>query len=262
VRTIASDLRGSRELAWRLIVRDIQTRYRQSALGLVWTLVPPIVTAIIFIFLNRQKILNVSSGEIPYPVFALVGAITWQVFVESTTTPLRVVRQNLAIVSKVAVPIEAFVMASMGQVAFTTLIQYSVVLVILAVAGIPFSLGFVAALGTLALLLVLGTTLGLLLVPLGALYTDIERGMETALRFWFFVTPVVYPTPQSGVLSWIFAINPVSPFITVTRGLLTGSAVEGVGSLALVSGLALVGLGFATILYRLSVPVFLERSTA
>jgi lipopolysaccharide transport system permease protein len=74
------DLIRSRELIWRLVLRDLSARYRQSVLGYFWTVTPTIVTVVIFSYLNRLRILPIGETEIPYPCYVLLGLTVWQLF--------------------------------------------------------------------------------------------------------------------------------------------------------------------------------------
>ena len=73
LREMFRDLRASRELAWRLFVRDTSAQYRQSMLGYVWAFLPPLVASVPFIFLNSQGVVNIEGTPIPYPAYALIG---------------------------------------------------------------------------------------------------------------------------------------------------------------------------------------------
>src|SRR5918996_1010864 len=73
LRDMFRDLRGSRELAWRLFVRDTSAQYRQSMLGYVWAFLPPLVASLPFIFLNSQGVVTIEGTPIPYPAYAMIG---------------------------------------------------------------------------------------------------------------------------------------------------------------------------------------------
>ena len=70
------DLKSSRELAWRLLVRNISAQYRQSIFGYLWAFLPPIATTATFLFLNAQGIMKVGETGIPYPAYVLVGSVS------------------------------------------------------------------------------------------------------------------------------------------------------------------------------------------
>lgn len=93
LRSMWSDLLASRELAWRLLVRNISAQYRQSLLGYAWAFIPPLFTAMIWIFLNSQRILGITDTGMPYPVFVIIGIVLWQTFTEALNSPLRMVNQ-------------------------------------------------------------------------------------------------------------------------------------------------------------------------
>ena len=76
------DLFSSRELAWRLFIRDISAQYRQSVLGYLWVFIPPLVASLPFIYLNSQGIVKIGGTPIPYAAYAIIGTIIWQVFVD------------------------------------------------------------------------------------------------------------------------------------------------------------------------------------
>src|ERR1044071_9102139 len=68
VRAMWQDLLVSRELAWRLMVRDIRARYRTSVLGVLWAFVSPIMTAAVFVVLNKTGAINIGVTDIPYQI--------------------------------------------------------------------------------------------------------------------------------------------------------------------------------------------------
>src|SRR5665213_561318 len=82
-RDMFRDLLASRELAWRLFVRDTSAQYRQSILGYVWAFIPPLVASLPFVFLNSQGVVSIKETSIPYPAYAMIGTIIWQVFVDA-----------------------------------------------------------------------------------------------------------------------------------------------------------------------------------
>jgi lipopolysaccharide transport system permease protein len=112
------DLVASRELAWRLMVRDISAQYRQSLLGIFWAFLPPIAMAVVFVILHSRKLINISDTEIPYPAFAMFGTVLWQVFVDSLNAPLKTVTTAKAMLAKINFPKEALVLSAMGQTLF------------------------------------------------------------------------------------------------------------------------------------------------
>ena len=256
------DLLASRELTWRLIVRDISAQYRQSLLGLFWAFLPPLATAAIFVILNRQEVFNVRETDLPYPAFVLIGTTLWAVFVDSVTAPQKSVTAAKSMLAKIKLPYEALILSAIGQVIFNLGVKVIILIVVFIAFRIPITWGLALSLFAILMLILLGILIGLLLTPIGVLYTDIATGLAIVINLWFFVTPVVYPPPQSFPFSLLTILNPVSPLLTGARDLMTKGTLENAGAFAVVSVLTLTGLAFAWILYRLSLPILIERISA
>src|SRR5215208_2336378 len=80
IREMIRDLSASRELAWRLFVRNITTQYRQTAFGYVWAVAPPLITSSLFILLNSANLLRAGEIGIPYPVYVILGTVAFGLF--------------------------------------------------------------------------------------------------------------------------------------------------------------------------------------
>ncbi len=261
-RNMTQDMFTSRELAWSLFIRDIKAQYRQSFLGVVWAFVPPLVTGLIFIVLQQSKVVNLGETDIPYPVYVLTGTILWQVFTDSLNTPLRSVKNAQSMLTRINFPREALILSGIYVVIFNLLIKLVVLLAIFLIFRIPLTPGILVAAVPTALLILFGMGLGLLLVPIGTLYTDITAALPTLTQIWFFLTPVVYATPQTQPLATLALINPVSPLLGAARSLATNSPVLHVGAVY-VSGVVAVVLFFlGLIVYRVGLPIVIERMSS
>ena len=108
------DLLASRELAWRLMVRDIKAQYRQSFLGIFWAFIPPIVTAVGFTMASDAKVLNVGVTDLPYPAYVMFSMTLWQTFVEALNSPIQAVNAAKSMLAKINFPREAIILAKLG----------------------------------------------------------------------------------------------------------------------------------------------------
>jgi lipopolysaccharide transport system permease protein len=256
------DLLASRELAWRLTVRDISARYRQAFFGLVWAFLPPIATALLFILLNREGVIKVSDTHIPYPAFVFVGTVLWQLFTDSLNAPLKLVLANKVMLAKANFPREALILSAMGQVSFDFAVRLLILAVVFAYFKVSLTWGILLSIPAALMIMLLGIVIGVLLTPMGILYSDVSAALPILTSLWFFLTPVAYPPPQQGLLAVLFRYNPVSPLIIVARDAATrGFFLDAVPFLA-VSGLTLVGLLVIWAIYRVSFPILLERMSA
>ncbi|MBL9136091.1 MAG: ABC transporter permease [Verrucomicrobiales bacterium] len=216
------DLLASRELAWRLFTRDFRAQYRQSVLGYFWAFVPPVLAALPWMFLNSQKIVNISPTGIPYPAFVMTGTMLWQTFIDALNSPLKQTAAARSMLAKINFPKEALLLAGVAEVSCNLIIRLLLLFPVLWVLDVPFH-GHLAWLPLgVACLILLGMSIGLLLTPAGMLYSDVGRGISVIASFGMLLTPVVYPPPTSGVGGWLAAWNPVSPVLATTRDWMTG----------------------------------------
>jgi lipopolysaccharide transport system permease protein len=116
-------------------------------------------------------------------------------------------------------------------------------------------------LGILSLILV-GTALGLLITPVGVLYTDIGKSLPLLMQFLMYLTPVVFPIPKGGLAAIIYNLNPLTPLIVNSRNWLTGSSAPYISYFFMVNGLVFFLLVAVWIVYRAAMPILIERMSA
>lgn len=262
LRSMWSDLLASRELAWRLLVRNISAQYRQSLLGYAWAFLPPLFTTAIWVFLQSQKVLNVADTGMPYVVFVLTGTVLWQTFVEALNSPLQTVNQFKSLIVKINFPREALILTGVGQVAFNFAIRVMTLIPVYWWFDVPIQPGLLLSLFGVMALLVLGTSIGLILTPLGMLYQDVGRAIRFGTQALFFLTPIVYPVPRASFAGTLVQLNPVTPLLQATRDwLVTGSTAFVSGFLS-VFGLSVLLLLSAWVLYRIAMPHLISRLSA
>lgn len=262
VRNMLRDIAVSRELAWRLLVRNISSRYRHTALGYVWAFLPPILSTAVFVFLQRNGYFTVGQTPVPYAVFLFAGLILWQLFSDAIAMPLRMVQQSYSILTKVNFPREALIIAGVGEVLFGFVIRFVLLVVALlwSKVGLSSSLLFVP-LGVLALI-AMGVGLGLVLTPVGILYHDVGQSLPFALYLLMFLTPVLYPVPQPWSGSLGLAFNPMSPILDTTRAWLLSVPAEHLAGFLITTVVAILTLLVGWLLYRLALPILIERMSA
>jgi lipopolysaccharide transport system permease protein len=253
------DLLASRELAWRLMWRDISAHYRQSFLGFAWAFLPPIVMAAGFTLAGDAKIINIAATPLPYPAYVMFSMILWQTFVESLSGPVVAVTNAKQLLSRVNLPREAIVMAKLGEVFFNFGIKLILIVAVFLWYQMPVTRAALLAPLALLSLILLGTFFGLLLAPLGLLYQDVTQGLTVFTGLWLFLTPIIYPVPQSGTFATIVKLNPVTPLLVTTRELATTGVVSDPSGFLLVSAVTLAGLFLTWVVFRLAMPFAIER---
>jgi lipopolysaccharide transport system permease protein len=251
----------SMELAWQLLLRDLKAQYRRSLLGMTWLLLAPIFTALIFIFLQSNQVLNISETDVPYPIFTLFGTILWQLFTASMLLPLKSFQINAQVLTKVNFPKESLVVAGMGQALFEAAVKLITLGGVMAYFLVSPDWGALYAVGALVLLMLLGYTIGLFLMPLGGLYKDVTQFITYLSILWFLVTPVVYPPPEGWPFSVIVRYNPVTPLLAGARSLALKGTLEDPLMFSVVACALVLLFPLAWVWYRISVPILVERMT-
>jgi lipopolysaccharide transport system permease protein len=259
VRDMMSDLWGSRELAWRLFVRDLRAQYRTSLLGYVWVFLPPLVASLPFVYLNSAGVIRIGKTPIPYAAYAMVSAIIWQTFVDALNSPLRSVNAARAMLTRINFPREAILLSGLTQVGFSFVVRLGLVIGVFAAFALkPPATSPLFLVGMISIALT-GFMIGLVLTPLGVLYGDVQHSLPIASTFLMLITPVLYPVPSSGLGATVASFNPLTPLITTTRDwLTTGAAVQDIAFLV-VSGVTVTLLLLAWVLYRLALPHVVAR---
>ncbi|WPP52635.1 ABC transporter permease [Catalinimonas niigatensis] len=246
-------------LGYRLFLRNLKGMYRQSLLGLFWSVIPPLVTSLIWIFLNGQRVVDIDVPGISYPLFVIIGTILWQTFAEGVNGPVRGVTMGKSMLAKINFPRESLILSGIYEVIFNVLIKIGLIaLVFVTFQQMPAWSTLFSLLGFASLIL-LGSTIGLLLTPLAMLYNDIQKGIVIVLQFAIYLTPVIYPEPKSGLAAQLMQFNPVAPLLTTTRNLLIGAPTPNLETFFWVSGASVVLFLLGLLVYRLAMPIIIER---
>jgi lipopolysaccharide transport system permease protein len=261
-REMRQDLWAGRELAWRLAVRDISAQYRQSAFGVLWALIIPVANTAVWLFLTGSKVVQVAATPVPYPVFVFTGTLLWSILIDALNAPLQQVNANKALLAKINFPREALILSGIYQTLFNGAIKLGILLLVLPFMGVHPGLGgLLIPVGLLGLVLT-GTALGLTLTPLGVLYGDIGRGIPLITQFLMYLSPVVFPLATTGWTATVMRLNPLTPLILNARAWFTGQPTQLLGEWALAVGGSAVLLVVVWMVYRLAMPILIERMSA
>lgn len=256
---MVTDLLSSRELAWQFFYRQVSSRYRQSALGPFWALIPPVLIALTSTVLRRSGVIAVDDTGIPYPLYVMFGTVLWQLFANSLELPLKAMRSGIQLLRTIRVPVEGLLLAAVGEMLFDLSIQFLVLMAVFALFKVSLSWSIFLAFGAMAMLMCLGVGLGLFLVPIGSLYTDVSSALPFITRFWFFLTPVIYTPPERWPYSLLVDLNPVTPLLMTALNLSIKGAAVNVLGFWIVSAIAIVLLLVGWVFYRVAIPILVER---
>lgn len=259
---VLRELMQHRELAWRLLLRDLSAKYRQSLLGYAWCFLPPLMLTFSFTVAGQAGIVNTASRFVPYPVLALLGTVLWQMFSDAIHAPLRAVAEAKPLLARIRLPYEIVVVPKLGELVFNLAIRLTLVAGVMTWYQIlPGWSAVMAIVGILALI-ALGLAVGLLLAPLGGIYDDIAHGLTLLLSVWFLLTPIMYEQASPGSLvARLNVYNPVTHLLAGVRNLVLGGIMPPAG-FWIVAGLTVPALLLGWLAYRTSLPMAIERISA
>lgn len=234
-----------RELLYFLAWRDVKVRYKQTALGVLWIVLQPLLTTLIFTILFGL-LLKVPSGDVPYPVFAMAGLIPWQYFAGSLTRASTSLVGSANLITKVYFP--RLIIPLTGVLG--GLVDFAIGFVLLLVMMVIYRIKPTPAVVLLPafLLLAMATALGfgLWLAALNVRYRDVGYLVPFLVQIWLYVTPVAYgSTLIPEQYRWLLGLNPMTGVVEGFRWALLGQEPPGplfilsvtISLIVLVSGL-------------------------
>ncbi|MEQ9287538.1 MAG: ABC transporter permease [Cyclobacteriaceae bacterium] len=247
------------ELAQRLFKRNIKAMYRQSLLGFFWALVPPLVTAALWIFLRSNKVADFGETSVSYPVFVLTGTILWQIFTEAFNAPLTSINSNKSILIKINIPREGLLLSGIYILIFNLVIKLGLLTVIFVYFGQEISWSILMVPVGIGAIILCGFSLGMLLVPVGMLYQDIQKMIGVGLPFVMLLTPVIYPPKNDGIVGVIMKVNPMATLLTETRNWFTSQPSYDLDTFLYLSGVFFVLLALGLVVFKIAMPMIIER---
>ncbi len=213
-----------RDLLYFFCWRDLKVRYKQTVIGVLWALLQPLVTMIIFsVFFGRLA--GIPSDGAPYPIFVFVGLLIWQFFSTSLADTSNSLVDNKAILTKIYFPrlilplssvltkLIDFAIASLILVGLMVYYRYTPNLIGLLVLPFLILIAVMAAIGA-----------GFLLSSINIKYRDVRYALPFFIQTLLFLTPVIYPPGIAGRFSWILALNPMTGVIKTARAVILGTA--------------------------------------
>lgn len=253
------DIYDFRFLSKQLAIRDIKALYRQSYLGILWAFITPVLTALVWIMLRQSGAVTLTDTLIPYPVFVFTGTLLWSILVESINSPMQSTTASKSILTKINFPKEALIVSGIYKMLFNSMVKLLLLLLFILFYGMDLQWQMLLFPLSIFGVVIVGTTLGLLITPMGLLYKDIGKIITFGMQFIMYITPVVYVIPKIGIMKSIMEFNILTPLILVPRDLLTGVFPEYLGYYFLVLGLSVPILFLGLVFYRLAIPIVVER---
>jgi len=219
----AGEMWQFRELLFFLAWRNIKVKYKQTALGVVWAILQPLLAMLVF-SLIFGRFARMPSDGVPYPLFVLIGLLPWNYFagVLGQSAGSLVVESNL--ITKIYFP-RLLVPASD---ALSLLLDFFITFFVLGLMFIYYGVTPGAGLFLVPLLIMItfmnALGFGMWFSALNVRYRDIQYIIPFLIQIWMFATPVIYPRSLlGGRYGWILLLNPMGGVIEAFRPALIGN---------------------------------------
>jgi lipopolysaccharide transport system permease protein len=212
-----------RELLYFFAWRDIKVRYKQTVMGVLWAIIQPFLTMVIFsLFFGRLA--NVPSDGVPYPVFSYTGLVPWTFFANALSQASNSLVVNANMVKKIYFPRLALPLATV----LAGVIDFALAFIVL--LGIMFFYHMVPTINIIWLpffsLLALVTSIGvsLWLSAMNVQFRDVRYTIPFLTQTWLFLTPIAYPS-SSIPQPWqtLYGLNPMAGVVEGFRWALLGT---------------------------------------
>ncbi len=253
------ELVAYRELLWRWVIRNIKVRYKQSFLGVLWAILQPLATALLFA-LVFSFFVRVDTDGVPYLLFYYCALLPWTFFASSVSFGTQSLVSNLNLVTKIYFPKEILPLSAVLASLVDFCVAVTIYVVMMVIYHVPVGPSLLLLPVVLIIQVLLSVGVVLLASALNVFYRDIRFVVPLGMQLWMYLTPVIYPSSQvpERFRTLYMVINPMAGLIDSYRRIALAAEWPHYGYLlssAVVSViLLLVGYGF----FKRSEPVFAD----
>ncbi len=216
------ELWSYRELLYFLTLRDIKVRYKQTAIGIVWAVLQPVLTTAVFsvIFSTFAKF---ETADIPYPLFALSGLMLWLFVHNSITAAAGSFVNNTNLVTKVYFPRLIVPISATLAGMLDLLISFVILVFLMALYRTGVFWTILAAPAFVFMAVVVAAAFGTLFSALNVRYRDVKFALPFVIQIWMIASPIFYPVSiVPAKWQYIFAVNPLTGILDGFRSALFG----------------------------------------
>jgi lipopolysaccharide transport system permease protein len=239
-----------RDLLWMLTVRHISVRYKQTAIGVGWVLLQPIVAMVVFSVIFG-KFAKLDSGTLPYPVFVYAALVLWTLFSEAVSRAGISLLVDEKLVTKVYFPRLVIPLSAVGSAWIDFVVSLFILLPLVWLYGLRPTWSLLLLPIAMLATMILASGVGLALAALNVRYRDFQYTVPFLLQVWLYASPVVYSTqivPEN--IRPIYFLNPMAGLIELGRFAVSGQGHFNLTGLVLSGLSALLALGLGATIFR------------
>jgi lipopolysaccharide transport system permease protein len=207
------ELWAHRDLFFFLAWRDVKVRYQQTILGVVWAVLQPFLTMVVFTLIFGRLARVPSEGQ-PYAIFSYAALVPWNLFNSAAGNAGNSLVGNANLITKVYFPRLVIPAAAVGAAMVDFAIAASILLLMMPWYGVAFTPALLMFPVLAILTAIVAAGVGMWLAALNVKYRDVRYALPFVLQLWMFATPVIYPVSfVPGRWRWVLQLNPLSGLI-------------------------------------------------
>lgn len=211
-----------RELLYFLAWRDVKVKYKQTALGIIWAIMQPVLAMLIFSALFG-RFAGIPSDGVPYPIFVYIGLLPWNYFAAVLGQSTNSVVSGSNLITKIYFPRLIIPASSAIAALLDFFIASTVLALMMAYYGVNLSPGVLLVPFLVLMTMINALGFGLWFSALNVKYRDIQYAIPFLIQIWMFATPVIYPTSLiGGNYGWLLMLNPMGGVIEAFRPAVLG----------------------------------------
>ena len=207
-----------------LVARDIKTKYIRSVLGVLWTLLNPLLMMIVLSIVFSQ--LFGRFGIENYPIYLLSGQVILNFFSESTSTSMSSIINNAPLLKKIYIPKYVFVLAKTISISINLFASFAALIIVMLVTRATLHYTDILTFIPVVFLIIFSIGVGLMLSAFAVKFRDVVHLYSVFTTVLLYLTPVIYPLASlPGWVRNIVRINPLTSILTMFRNfMLYGTA--------------------------------------
>lgn len=239
-----------RELLFNLAHREITQRYKQSILGYAWVILNPLFQLLVLTFVF-STIFRVSSFNVPFVIFLIVGLLPWNFFAQSLSSASNALVGNSSLITKIYFPREILVYSTIIAKLVDFLYSCIVLVFFFIFYHIQLTPQAFWVLPIFIIQLIFTAALSLLIASLNLFYRDIQYLLTLIISLWFYLTPIIYPVelfPEK--YRFIFIFNPMSILINAYKQTILGGGSPNLNSLGIAALMSIILFIFSFLLFK------------
>jgi len=247
-----------RDLLWLWTVREVRVRYKQSALGILWSVLQPLALTVVFTVVF-SRLVRVDTGGVPYPIFAYAALVPWTLLATAMSFGIPSLVNNMNLVTKIYFPREILPLASIGAALLDFGIAALIFIGMMLFYGVTPSAQVLWVVPLLAIQIALMVGVTLLGAALIVFFRDMRFVVPLVTQVWMYATPIIYPA-ELVPARWqtLYFLNPMAGIIDGYRRVVTMAQPPQLTFVAIAAAISVVALLIGYAVFKRVEPDFAD----